>query len=54
MGWYGLDQSGSGEEPEESPCEHGNELSGFHKMLGNSLITPQLAAAHEGLSFLSK
>jgi hypothetical protein len=27
-------------------CEHGNELRGFHKMLGNSLV----AVSQEGLS----
>jgi hypothetical protein len=36
MGWYGLHLCGSGEGPVEGSCEHGNELSGFHKMLGPS------------------
>jgi hypothetical protein len=33
----GLDSSGSGYEPMEGPCEHGNEPSGFHKILGEIL-----------------
>jgi hypothetical protein len=31
IGWYGLDSSGSGNEPVEGSCEHGNEPQGFHK-----------------------
>jgi hypothetical protein len=31
MGRYGLDLSGSGEEPMEDSCEHGNEPSGSIK-----------------------
>jgi hypothetical protein len=28
MRWYGLDSSGSGQEPVEGSCEHGNEPPG--------------------------
>jgi hypothetical protein len=31
MGWYGLNQSGSGYGPMEGSCEHGNEPSGSIK-----------------------
>jgi hypothetical protein len=31
MGWYGLDQSGSGGGPVEGSCEHGNKPSGSIK-----------------------
>jgi hypothetical protein len=31
MGWYGLDRSGSGYEPVEVSCEHGDEPSGSLK-----------------------
>jgi hypothetical protein len=31
MGWYGLHSSGSGQEPVEGSCEHGNEPSGSIK-----------------------
>jgi hypothetical protein len=36
IGWYGLDSSGSGQEPVEGSCEHGNEPAGsitFWKIL---------------------
>jgi hypothetical protein len=33
MGWYGLDQYGSGCGPVEGSCEHGNEPSGSIKCL---------------------
>jgi hypothetical protein len=38
----------------EGSCEHGDEPSGFHKMLGSSLVAAQLAASQEGLSSVSK
>jgi hypothetical protein len=38
----------------EGSCEHGNEPSGFHKMLGNSSVAAQLAASQEGLSSVSE
>jgi hypothetical protein len=31
MGWYRLNQSGSGLAPVEGSCEHGDEPSGFLK-----------------------
>jgi hypothetical protein len=31
MGWYGLDRSGSGQEPVEGSCEYGNGHSGSIK-----------------------
>jgi hypothetical protein len=46
MEWYGLDSSGS----VANSCEHGNEPSGFHKMLGISWVAEWLAASREGLS----
>jgi hypothetical protein len=33
MGWYGLDQTGSGYGPVEGSCEHGDEPSGSFKLL---------------------
>jgi hypothetical protein len=33
-------------------CEQGNELGGFHKMLGSSCVAAQLAASQEGLSLM--
>jgi hypothetical protein len=33
--WCGLDSSGSRYGPAEGYCEHGNEPSGFHEMLGH-------------------
>jgi hypothetical protein len=35
---------------EGSCCEHSNEPFGIHKMLGNFLVAPQVAACQEGLS----
>jgi hypothetical protein len=34
----------------EGSCEHGNEPSLFHRMLGNSCVAARLAASQEGLS----
>jgi hypothetical protein len=34
MGWYGRDQSGSGQRPVVGSCQHGDEPSGFLKSLG--------------------
>jgi hypothetical protein len=30
-------------------CEHGNEFSGFHKMLGKFLVAERLLASQEGV-----
>jgi hypothetical protein len=40
-------------EPVEGSCEHPNEPSGFHKMLGSSWVAAQLADSQEGLSSMS-
>jgi hypothetical protein len=32
-------------------CEHGNEPSELHKMLGNSSVTEQLVVSRERLNF---
>jgi hypothetical protein len=37
----------------EGSCEHGNEPSGFHKILGSSCAAAQVAASQEGLSCMS-
>jgi hypothetical protein len=34
----------------EGSNEHGNELSGFIKLLGSSCVSAQLAASQRGLS----
>jgi hypothetical protein len=31
----------------EGSCEHGNEPSGFHKMLGNSRVGEQLLVSQQ-------
>jgi hypothetical protein len=33
----------------EGSCEHGNEPSGYVKMLGNSRVAERLAVSEEGL-----
>jgi hypothetical protein len=40
--------------PVECSCEHGNELSGSHKMLGSSSVAAELASPPEGLSSMSE
>jgi hypothetical protein len=37
FGLYGLDCTGSGQGPVYSSCEHGNEPSGFRRVLANFL-----------------
>jgi hypothetical protein len=36
----------------EGSCEHGNEIFGSHKMLGNFSVSDRLAASEEGLRFM--
>jgi hypothetical protein len=38
----------------EGSCEHSNEYSGFHNILGSSLVAAQLAASQEVLRFVRK
>jgi hypothetical protein len=38
----------------EGSCEQGNEPWGFHKMLGISCVTAQLAVSQEGLSSMNE
>jgi hypothetical protein len=43
--WCELDWCGSGFGQVESSCECGNELTGFHIMLGNYRVASQLVAS---------
>jgi hypothetical protein len=54
MGWYVLYWSGLKYGPVEGSCEHGNETSGLHKMLGSSWVAAQLTASQEGLSSMNE
>jgi hypothetical protein len=50
MVWTGFFWLGIGSV--EGCCEHGNELFGFHKMMGYSSVAAQLLVSQERLSFM--
>jgi hypothetical protein len=48
MGLYGLNSSGSGQEPAQGPSKYGSE-QWCHKILGNSWVSERLMTS-QGLS----